>query len=181
MGCYWFRNKVLSRKAKWITPEGYIAGLKILGFSNFIILKRRNYLRKVVSVLVAEKAGHYHISNRAVAKIIRITLDCQRVEIDHQVRSLLNIFEEWDQDFIKLDELLKRDHTVHLEYENDILEDPLRAYGKICDFLDIDPGKPDVTLGRTTPFGTREIIENYSEVFDYLNGTKFEWMLEETA
>jgi hypothetical protein len=69
-----------------------------------------------------------------------------------------------------------------LTYEDDVLEDPTRAYSKICEFLGVPPGPaPQIRHARTTPFGLREVVENYLEVEQHLSGTPFARMLQPLA
>ncbi|MCX6973238.1 MAG: hypothetical protein NTZ94_02865, partial [Verrucomicrobia bacterium] len=62
--------------------------------------------------------------------------------------------------------------------ENDIENDPLKAYSKICEFIGVKATKPTISLSKTTPFSIRDLIENFDEVASCLANTPYEWMLE---
>lgn len=54
-----------------------------------------------------------------------ITLDCKQFKLDYQSRSHMGFFEEWDEDFRRLTQLLETDRVLNLVYEDDIIDDPL--------------------------------------------------------
>ena len=75
--------------------------------------------------------------------------------------------------------LLTGREILDLTYEDDIADDPHRAYRRICDFLGVTPEPVEVRYGRTTPFPLSGVIENFDEVKAALASTEFEWMLAE--
>lgn len=70
-------------------------------------------------------------------------------------------------------------NVLRLTYEEDVERDPRVGYRRICSFLEIKPHDVPVRLGRTNPFTLGELIENFDEVRQALDGSQYGWMLEE--
>ena len=64
-----------------------------------------------------------------------------------------------------------------LIYENDIEKEPNVAYRKICNFLKITNGNPNIAYKKTNPFLLADLIENFDEVGASLKNTKYAEML----
>ncbi len=163
-----------------ILPE-YLQLLHSYKFTHFIILKRKNYLRKTLSSLIAKKNGLWHQLDTEKQLITRINLDMNNIEIKNDNKPLFAFFDEWDNQFRLLKEKLKEyENVLHLTYEDDIKSDPSNGYRKICNFLGLKPHNEVFTrYVRTNPFRLEDIIINYDEVRAYFNGTRYEWMLNE--
>lgn len=155
----------------------FLSVLKYLDFNHIILLKRQNYLKKVISSLVARVSNRWHISSNDSAKKEIINIDPFNISIDHTKKSLLDLLEEYDNDIKLLDNSGKVD--ISLTYENHVRENPERAYKIICDKVGLDYYPVKVRLGKTTPFLIKEIVGNYDELNRYLTGSKFEWMLKD--
>lgn len=155
----------------------YLETLKQLGYRNFIVLKRRNYLRQQVSIEVAwqnNQAWHQPAQAKATLKSIR--LDVDKVWFGNQ-KPLLESFEERDQGYAELESLLARDRTLHLTYEDHILPDPVAGYRQVCEFIEVQPCEVTIKRSRTNPFSLKDIIQNFSEIEAHLQNTNYEWML----
>ena len=71
-------------------------------------------------------------------------------------------------------------HSIQLTYEADIGLDPIVAYRKVCEFHSLRPfDDVKVSYSKTTPFELGRMIENFDELANYLQGSGYEWMLEE--
>jgi hypothetical protein len=149
------------------------------GFRRFVVLKRRNFLRKIISAHVAHQSNDWHLPNDKRAKLIRTMLDPNKVCIDLTAKPLLAFLEDYQRNFEKLDVLLQAQPVLRLTYEEDIHDDPRIAYGRVCDFLGIERHPVTVRYSKTTPFPLKDILANYAEVDAALAGTPFYWMLEE--
>lgn len=148
-------------------------------YTHHIILKRQNYLRRVVSILVSRKKGEWHTSTE-ISKPTKIIVDTSNlVVIKDYCISLLKHFEEVDDYYSRLENLLINRKTLNLIYENDIMDDPKVAYQKVCNFLEIEYQEPNISMKRTNPFSLEDMVENLDEVRRCLAGTKYHWMLEE--
>jgi LPS sulfotransferase NodH len=157
----------------------YVEQLKSIGFDHFIILKRNNYLRKVVSGIVGREAKQWHQSYRVKPALTKVKLDLENIPVGKEKKSLFTWFEEFDESYRMLEELLDDQKILRLTYENDIKTDPVLSYQRVCNFLGIDHRKVSVRFNRTNPFHLPEIIINYKEVENAITGSPYEWMLSD--
>ncbi|MCB9004365.1 MAG: hypothetical protein H6664_08325 [Ardenticatenaceae bacterium] len=150
-----------------------------LGFEHFVVLERQNYLRKIVSSLVAHQTGHYHRQKSASAEAPHcITVDVNHVEIDRETKSLLAFLETYREAFQMLDDLLAKRNSLKLTYESDIERDPFEGYGRMCKFLDIPPHPATIRYAKTNPYPLATIVSNFEEVQQLLAETPYAWMLK---
>jgi hypothetical protein len=157
----------------------FITHLDSLGFTHYIILDRRNRLRKVISSVVAHQPdGSYHITTPRKPSLRPVHLNVDKIEIDFDSKPLLEFLRDYDLQFNSVRELLGDRPTLELTYEDDIENDPLKAYHRICEFVGLEPVKAPVKLSRTNPFPISQLIENFEELSNLLSGTPYEWMLE---
>lgn len=183
---YGFEVKFYHLDRTNISLSDYVQQISELGVSHFIVLERKNYLRKIVSSYVAfdKKKNNLrtidesdHHSADAKAKLYQINLNVNNVIIDGSNKSLLEHLEYYQNNFQKLDTELADKKVLRLAYEEHIAEGPTKGYHQVCDFLGISRHPVTVQYGKTNPFKLSEIIENFSAVEKTLNNTKFEWML----
>jgi LPS sulfotransferase NodH len=174
-----FEVKFFHLRLAHITLQHFIEHLYQLGFSHFIILKRKNALRKIVSSVIAHKNAQYHISANEKTKKTRIELDIDNVQIDRDAKPLVAYLQDYEKNFRKLEMLLKDQQVLQLTYEDDISANPYVGYQKICHFLEITPQAVSIRYGKTNPFTLAEMLINFTEVEHLFNGTPFEWMLYE--
>lgn len=174
---YGFETKFYHLRQQGILLPQYVSDLRQIGLSNVIILKRNNYLRKVISSLIAQQRKQYHLSNQLAPSLMQISLDVEAVAIDYTVLPLLNHFRQWDHDFMLLDQVVETLPTLRLTYENDVFSDPQIAYSKICAFLDIDLEQSNVKFSKTNPFAVQGMLANFDQVAKVLQDTRYEWML----
>lgn len=183
---YGFEVKFYHLDCTNISLSDYVQQISELGVSHFIILKRKNYLRKIVSSYVAfdkkknnlrtiDQSDHY--SADAKAKLYQIDLNVNNITIDGSKKSLLEHLEYYQDKFQKLDTEIADKKVLRLTYEEHIAEGPTKGYHETCDFLGIRSYPVTVQYGKTNPFKLSEIVSNFSEVEKTLNNTEFEWML----
>jgi len=91
----------------------------------------------------------------------------------------LSHFQRLEDYYQELYSVLGSESMLSLIYEEDIEEDSMRAYRKICNFLSIDAVEVRVKLQKIDPFKMRDYIVNYEEIKSLLTNTKYEWMLAE--
>jgi hypothetical protein len=154
--------------------------LRELGFSHFIVLERKNYLRRMLSQILGEQSDQRHLRiGTAVTQITtRLDLDSVSFGVVANSKPLLRCFEEIAESYKTIKALLVNERALELSYEDDILASgPQRAYEKICRFLGVSEVEVRVEYGRTNPFPIREMVDNFDELEDALAGTKYEWML----
>lgn len=155
----------------------YVEDLHRLGITHFIILERRNYLRKIISSIVADQRKRYHQPYYKKIRLTRIKLDVNNVRIDRDAKPLIAYLNDYHESFRALEKLLGDRRILPLSYEDDISSDPLIGFQRICDFLDIDKRQAVVRYSKTNPFKLTEIVSNFEEVESTLRRTPFEWML----
>lgn len=156
----------------------YLDLLRGLGYDRFILLERKNYLRRAISVEVARQKLQWHTQDKA-AEATRVHLDTRAFGTGSQVMTLVELFEQIDHEYRRAQGLLQNDPLLCINYEDDILGDPRIAYRKVCEFVGVEPGEPEVRLKRTNPFGYDQMVTNFEEVADALRGTRYAWMLDE--
>ena len=159
--------------------EPYVKALDELEFTRFIILERKNHLRKIVSSVIAKETGSYHKVVSAESKLTSVRLDVERIVIDRTAKPLIEFLRDYAARFEQLRTLLKRRDVLSLTYEDDIMDDPRRAYERVCAFLNVPPVDPEPRYGRSNPYKLSELIINFDEVGAALVGTAYAWMLND--
>jgi LPS sulfotransferase NodH len=165
-------------RPQWIDMDliDYIGALSKLGFKKFIILRRRNYLKRAMSATVGFQTGIWHQKKDKKADPIKVNIDINNFRIGNTSKHLLQHFRDLDQHYLELNSILKENSLLNLIYEDDIQDNPIAAYNKICDFLKIEPFPVQIKHKKTNPFKMSEVIQNLDEVKNALRNTKYEWM-----
>ncbi|MCI0428985.1 MAG: glycosyltransferase [Rhodospirillales bacterium] len=177
---YGFETKHYHPDQMGVGWAAYLASLEKLGFRKFILQRRVNLLRAFVSALVGIRKGNvYHLPVGATASLRKVRLDPQAVHFDVEPFGLLDVLRFRAERLESARRLLDGHDILCLTYEEDIAEDPTRAYRRVCDFLGVEPEPVEIKYGRTTPFPLSDVIENFDEVKAALAGTEFEWMTDE--
>jgi hypothetical protein len=180
---YCFETKFMSQQhlgANYINMPlaEYIKLLKELKFEKFIVIKRVNYLRRAISVMVGNINNVWHQKD-ASKKMTKVNIDLENYAFGDSFLPLIKHFETMDQQYELLLQLLDTKNVLYIEYESDILANPLIAFTKACDFLKLEHANVQIDLKRTNPYSLSDLIENYTEVQLALKNTPYEWMLEE--
>lgn len=157
----------------------FVQQLSDLGFDRFIVLKRKNFLRKIVSSAIALQTGRYHQPTRSKQLLTQISVDPLAIRVDGNTTPLLERLEKFDNDFNELATLLQGRKVLELSYEDHIEADPRVAYRMACDFLAITPKDVAIRYSKTNPYPLRELIRNFEDFAESLRNTRFEWMLED--
>ncbi|MEM7164069.1 MAG: hypothetical protein AAF581_01320 [Planctomycetota bacterium] len=180
---YGFEASVRQIEILGDSARGYIEALETEGrCRHFIVLERRNTLRTIVSFLAAKQNASYHVPQGEKPPRAPVAVDVNRVSTsrrDDWVLPLVEHLQLYQDTFANLHELLQNRNSLHLTYEDDVLEDPRRAYHRTCDFLQLPQHDSTVLLARTNPYPLPQLIANFDEVAATLAGTSFEWMLED--
>jgi LPS sulfotransferase NodH len=175
---YGFEIKPYHLRLVGMPLENYLKEIEGLGFQHFILLDRKNKLRKIISSIKARQSGIYHLNLGSKPKLEKINIPVHKIQIDHESKSLINFIDDYIKDIKIIDNILQNKNLLKLTYENDIENDPLVAYSKICSFIGVDEISPKISLSKTTPFPIRDLVENYDEVSNYLANSPYKWMLE---
>jgi LPS sulfotransferase NodH len=149
------------------------------GFDRFVVLKRRNHLRRMVSHCVAEVTKQYHVAKGSVAELRPIVLDLDSIRVGEKRQSLLAWFREFDDAYARLGSLLAPHPHCEVVYEDDLKRDPRIGYRKVCTFLGVEAGEVEVLFSPTNPFSLKEILVNYEAVRESIEKEGYASMLAE--
>lgn len=183
---YGFEVKFYHLDRTRISLSDYIQRISDIGVDRFIVLKRKNYLRKIVSSSVSFNKYQLnlrsiyssdHHSNSAAATLHKISLNIDNINIDASQKSLIEHLRCYHHNFQKLDAELENKQALRLTYEDHIAQNPIDGYHSVCDFLGVEKCPVKVNYGKTNPFKLSEIVDNFSDLEKALQNTEFEWML----
>ena len=180
---YGFEFKILQDQYPAIlgtTTKQFLEQCKLIGITHYILLKRRNTLRHIVSHYASINRQKWHISNIDNVKPKRFTIDINNISTGSASgRSLVEYLQEVDNTHNETKEILNDQMILEIEYESDIDKNgPEFAYKKICEYLGIELADVEVENIKANPFPMRTTVQNYDEIAQKLKGTNFEWMLE---
>ena len=161
-----------------LSIESYVDLLDTMGFRYFIVLNRENYLRRTVSALIGKATGIWH-SKDPISAPTKVRVDTQNYLTGSESMSLVEFFESADQRREQLMDALSNRTTLVVSYEQDVKADPRIAFQKINQLVKIGSVTPEINLRPTNPFRLKQMIENYDEVREALDGTRYEWMLDD--
>jgi LPS sulfotransferase NodH len=176
---YGFEMKPYHFRLIGYAQEDFLQHLEVMGFTHYVILDRKNRLRKIISSIIAHQKGSYHNYGETRARLKSVYVNLDKVEIDFDSKPLLDYLRDYDNQFSILESSLKNKRLLKLTYEDDIQDDPEKAYSRICEFLDIERKPVSVNLSKTNPFPLRDMIDNLGELENVLSGTPYEWMLND--
>ncbi|MCL4686310.1 hypothetical protein KJ059_16350 [Myxococcota bacterium] len=176
---YGFECKFYHARRIGFSLEELVPALEKRGFTRFVVLDRRNTLRKVVSSLVAARRGSARLPAGVVAPLLRVHVPVDAVPIDSTCKPLVELLREYQDSVCRIETLLADRPLLRLRYEDDLAQDPLAGYRTACDFLGLAVEQPEVRFSRTTPHPWRQVVENPEAVTAALAGTEFEWMTAE--
>ena len=157
------------------TTSALVSALRRAGFDSFVILERRNVLRWLVSaeIGIQHKVWHVRSLDPPKPKAVNIPL---RFDEGISLYDRLLAIESW---YPQLRTCLAGSPVLNLTYENDIVPAPTAAYRLVCDFVGVEAKETAIYTGVVNPFPLQKTITNFDEVRGYLNGTRFEWMINE--
>jgi hypothetical protein len=179
---YGFEFKILADQYPAIfgtTTRDVLQDCRTIGVTHYILLTRRNTLRHVVSHYASKNRGSWHASKADSVRRQQFPLTIGDITTGSAPgRPLIEYLQEVDDIHEEVRSQLQDQRFLEVEYEADIdMQGAEFAYGKVCDFLDVEPVDAKVQNVKVNPFSLKDILSNYSEVAEALQGTKFEWML----
>lgn len=160
------------------TPDSLMELLEGLDFRYFVLLTRRNHLRRAVSAEIGRKRGYWNTFD-AVKDRVTVRLDPQRFLSYGRETPLVEYFRGLDEAYEAFRSRLADRHLLELVYEQDVQNDPAIGYGRICSMLGIEPRAANVRLKRINPQPLSQLIENFGEVEAALAGSPYAWMTAE--
>jgi hypothetical protein len=160
-----------------LTLPAYLDILKAFGVDRYIILERKNYLRRIASSRIGMTYDRMELQRSAATSLHTVELPLRyHVEAAGEV-SMIEYFQDQEARFAQLRSLLKDEPVLDLSSSDDVFPDPVQAYRRICDFIGIEPVAVEVRTRRVNPYPLKETISNFEEVEQLLQDTPFEWML----
>lgn len=183
-GFYGFELKPFHARLVGRSIDELVPALAAAGVTHWLVLKRRNYLRKLASTAMARVTKQWHRRGTQAPPTpanmaVRVRIDPQAHFIDAETRPIREFFEGYDRFFAEVDDLLASRDVLRLSYEGDLQHEPAAGYRKVCRFLDVAPMPVTVRYAPTTPFALAEVIENLADVQESLHGTSWAWMAED--
>ncbi len=161
-----------------IPINGFVDALTRSGFTHFIVLERKNTLRKLISLLIAKQRQEYHQKIHQSPVLTKITLGDRISLVEPYSELLINILRMYEEQISQFKQVLAKRNTLHLVYEEHVEQDPYIAYQRICDFVGLKPYPVKIKFRKTNPYPLKDIIQNFSEVEEKLSDTPYAWMLE---
>jgi len=174
---YGFESKFFHVHFHGYDMGDYISMLEDIGFNKHVVLRRKNYLRGLLSALASRGEANKHISISTTPKLKKVHVNVDLIRYHKEKSSLLAQLERLNKDWQNLEKHLSGRQTLWLSYEDHVFENPVTAYKLVCDFLGLEQQPVSVRLGKTNPFPVKDMIANYDEVADVLTGTAYEHML----
>ncbi|MGH7550629.1 MAG: hypothetical protein ACREK3_07725 [Gemmatimonadota bacterium] len=177
---YGFEVKPVHLRTLNLEIQEFITTLDRLRFTHFIILERKNHLRRLLSGVIARRSTVFHRAPGDPLARSRVAIDVTRIKVVNTTVPLLDFLTWYEEFFASLRDLLDSSKTLWLTYEADILDDPVVGYGKTLSFLGIEAvSPPKISYGKTNPYPVEAMVSNFGELKGALQGTRFEWMLYE--
>ncbi|MBK9332794.1 MAG: FkbM family methyltransferase [Ignavibacteria bacterium] len=156
----------------------YLSALSDLDYDKFILLKRKNYLKQIISLIAAKQTKTFHTTTE-MKEANKVKIDPKKVWFGNKTFTLVELFEYFDKEYKVLENLISQKNSLSLTYEDDILENPLVAFNKVCNFLGIHSNDPSIIHKRTNPFAVNKLIENIEKITKVIKPTKYAWMLND--
>ena len=92
------------------TSASFIPAMRESGFQHFIVLDRRNRLRKIVSSRLAARTGVWHVPAGTLRNGDRIAIDVDDFQLDRKHGTLVEVLKMYDAEFDELRRLLAPDY-----------------------------------------------------------------------
>ena len=145
--------------------------LKNIEHLRVIHLKRRNYLRSILSLKIAfatDVWAHKHRKNN-------IPLQNKRVFLDEG--ELLKEFKHTKDQEIQFAKRVSSSHVIELYYE-DLVNNLESEFNRIIDFLDLDKFRPKTILKKQNPESISDLIINYKDLKEKFKNTEWSKFFE---
>jgi len=165
-----------------LSLDELLSAFSAAGVSHYIILERRNILRRMISQYVGAATGVRHLTTGQSIKKKKVRIDVERAGFGDvwRPKPLVACLTEVEDLYETLERRLANENCLVLEYESDISKDgPQVAFRRTSEFLGLTSMDVSPNLVKTNPYAVAELLENYEDVASALRGTKFEWMLEQ--
>lgn len=152
-----------------------------LDFHHFVVLRRENYLRQAVSVARGQQTQTWHVKTDAsLPKFAPVHLELDAIALGGKPRPIEACFEYLEKSYKELKTGLAKRGLVFLElsYEQDLQNDPDVALTRTLNTLALRRIRPNVSLQKINDYPLPELLSNYEQVCQRLEGTPYHWMCE---
>ena len=173
--CYGFETQPTQVQHMGMTVPDYVRRLEELGFDRFILLDRKNYLRRVVSIKVARQNSRWHWASVEPPPMVPIKLDIDDLSLDWGSdtarRPLIEHLQHAEQRIQEIKDALSDREHLCLTYEDDIQRQPEVAFRRVCEFAGVGDQQVTVRFSKTNPFDFADVLTNFSQVERTLRGS----------
>ena len=177
-------NRILPEQNLGLYPNlsrsDWVSRFASLGCQHHLVMRRRNGLRRMVSHVRASSSGVYVSATSASAPSQAVTIPLENIVHGFRQRSLLEWLEVYEDGHVMMQEALSDAEVPSLElvYEEDLEDSPLQAYQRVCQFLELEPGAPELRYRKINRGKLRDLIANFEAIESCLSTTRFAWMLD---
>ena len=145
--------------------------------ASFVVLRRRNLLRALVSSAACFHAVRWDV-HPDVMPAGRVPLDPERMRVGRLSGSLLELLAGHERAYDELERAVAPHRSLRLVYEDDVAPDPRGAFERICHFLEIEPVSVEPPAGPSGPWRLGDVLLDPAAVETALAGTRYAWMLD---
>jgi hypothetical protein len=167
----------------WPTLADFVAWIEVeLNVRHWIILKRRNHLRALISSYAAEAVfTQFSVPVGADLGDRRFGLPLKIATIERQPqRGILDWLDWMEAQDAAMGSTLAEKNPLILTYEDHVERDPLVAYSMVVSHLGLTGSPvPTIQYQRMLPGSWREHLINWRRIEVELAGTRYEWMLHD--
>jgi hypothetical protein len=117
---------------------------------------------------------HYSVGEKVPETTI--ILDVENIRYYEKRGNIVEIFRYMDKQYQTLQKALEGESVLNLTYEKDILQDPMQAYKKVCNWLEVEEMPAKINLVRTNTRKLSDVIKNWDDVVSALKNTDYGWM-----
>ena len=154
------------------------------GYRHHIVMCRRNGLRRIVSHLRAARTGQYVVSaSISPQPPMAVHIDINSIQHGFASRPLLSWLDLYEQSHERLLRRLEcysnELEFIEIVYEKHVQQNPIDAYGMVCDLLGLELEHVTIQHQRINPGSMSTLISNFDQVKSCLLPTRFAWMLDE--
>jgi hypothetical protein len=156
--------------------------LEKLGYKKYIILKRKNYLRKKISEIVSERIEKMNTKKDVKTPKVRVPIKMGKWDVPkktEKIETIVDHFKMLDRFYVNLENILEKKEVIRIEYERDIKSNPKIASRKMLNMIGLKEHESKVETKKMNKKPLKDSISNFEEVKRSLSGTKYEWMIHE--
>lgn len=168
---------ILSKEKRYIGLHAFLQAARKIGFTHFIILHRKNLLRRHLSMRIAQHRNSYQLRSgeKWEKEPIYLSFLYTNGHTTHWLSRGISFVEE---EHTHLCEVLQASNVLHLTYEEDIEPDPFIAYRKTCQFLGVEEEAVTINVHQVNPYPIESVIKNYRMLRFSLAFSRHRWMLD---